>query len=174
MRKDENGKSSSHFHGTSSGWRVVGDLVTHNLHDVVTVGNETDGDGSGKNGELPDGYRSFGGGGISGRPGRVNDSPRTDRVSDIVGTVGERCGTGSQDLDERVSVFDLVRVLFGVGVDSFHPVSFWGSRDTGLSGVDIVMKTVKSTTGDHGWDSLGDDSKIVFLVNGTRTHWVGV
>ena len=66
MRKDENGKSSSHFHGTSSGWGVVGDLVTHDLHDVVTVGDKTDRDGSGQNGELPDGYRSFGGGSISG------------------------------------------------------------------------------------------------------------
>jgi len=71
-------------------------------------------------------------------------------------------------------VFDLVGVLFGVGVDSFHPVSFGGTRNTRLSSVDIVMKTVKSTTGDHGWDSLGDDSKIVSLVNGTGTHWVGV
>lgn len=153
---------------------MVGDLVTHDLHDVVTVGDETDGDGSGKNGELPDGYRSFSGGRISGRPSRVNDSPRTDRVSDIVGTVSEGCGTGSQDLDERVSVFDLVRVLLGVGVDSFHPVSFGGTGDTRLSGVDIVMKTVKSTTGDHGWDPLGEDSEIVLFVDGTGTHWIGV
>jgi len=44
---------------------VVGDFVTHDLHDVVTVGNETDGDGSGKNGELPNRNRQFSGGGIS-------------------------------------------------------------------------------------------------------------
>jgi hypothetical protein len=137
---------------------VVGDLVTHNLHDVVTVGNETDGDGSGKNCELPDRNRSFSGSGISSGPGRVNDSPGTDRVSDIVGTVCEGCGTGSQDLDKRISVFDLVRVLFGVGVNTLHPVSFGGTRDTGLSSVDIVVKTVEGTTGDHGWDSFGDNS----------------
>jgi len=174
LRKDEDGQGGTHFHGTTSGWRVVGDLVTHDLHDVVSVGDETDRDGSGKDSELPDGNGGFSLSGGTGRPSTVDNSPRTDRVSDIVGTVSEGCGTGSEDLDERISVLDLVRVLFGVGVNSFHSVTFGSTRDTRLSGVDIVVETVKSTTSDHGGDSLGEDGQVVLFVNSTGAHRVGV
>lgn len=68
---------------------MVGDLVTHNLHDVVAIGDETKRDGGRENGELPDWDRSLRLGSVASVPGTVDDSPGTDRVTDIIGTVSE-------------------------------------------------------------------------------------
>jgi hypothetical protein len=88
--------------------------------------------------------------------------------------VSERGSASSENLDEGVGVFDFVRVLSGVAVDSFHSVTFGGTGNTRLSGVDIVVKTVESTDSDHGRDSLGENSHVVSLVNSTGAHGVGV
>jgi hypothetical protein len=68
---------------------VVSDLVTHDLHDVVAVCDETKRERGGENSKLPDGDRSRGRRGLASVPGAVDDSPRTDSVTDIVGTVSE-------------------------------------------------------------------------------------
>lgn len=52
---------------------MIGNFVTHDFHDVVTVGAETDGDGEGEDGDLPDGDRGFGLGCVAGGPGAVDD-----------------------------------------------------------------------------------------------------
>ena len=70
------------------------------LHDVVAVKNESEGDSERQNCELPKSDRSLGLSGVTRRPGAVDDSPWTDRVSDIVGTVGERSSAGSENLNE--------------------------------------------------------------------------
>jgi hypothetical protein len=73
---------------TSAG-RVVSDLVTHDLHDVVTVGDETKRQSGRQDSQLPDRNGSLGGGGFAGVPCTVDDSPGTDSVTNIVGTVSE-------------------------------------------------------------------------------------
>lgn len=102
------------------------------LHDVVTVGDKTNGDATRQDSELPNRNRSLGCSGIAGVPGRVDDSPGTDRVANIVGTVGERGGTSGDDLDEGVGVLDFVGVLLGVGIDTLHSLTVRGTGDTGL------------------------------------------
>lgn len=111
LGEDEGGDGGAHLHGRTTGWRVVGELVTHDLHDVVSVGDETDTDGQGHDGDLPRGNILLRLDSLAGLPCSVHTSPDTDGVSDIVGAVSERCGTGSDDLDERVEVLDLVLVL---------------------------------------------------------------
>ena len=174
LREDENGDSGSHLHGTTSGGRVVGDLVTHDLHDVEAVGDETNRDTSGENGDLPDRDGKLGLGGVTGRPGRVDDGPRTDRVSNVVGSVGERGSASGDDLDERVGVLDLVGVLLGVRVDSLHSVTLGGSGNTSLGRVDVVVDTVESADDDHGGESLEEGLDVVPLVDRTISHGVGV
>jgi hypothetical protein len=142
------------------------------LHDVVTVGNETDRDGQGEDGELPDGDRGLGRSGSTSGPGRVDDSPWSDGVSDIIGTVGEGCGTGGENLDEGVGVLDIVGVLGGVVVDALHAVTLRGAFDTRLGGVDVVVETVEGTDDNHGRNTLGDDDHVVQLVGSAGAGWV--
>lgn len=153
---------------------MIGNLVSHDFHNVETVGAQPERNGQGENGELPRLDGEFGGSGITGFPSGVNDSPRSDRVSDIVGTVGERSGTGSDDLDERVRVFDLVGVFFSVRVDLLHSSTFRSTGDTSLRGVNVVVNTVHEPDDDLGGDSLEDGFNVVELVDGTRTSSVGV
>ena len=81
LRKDQDGKSSAHLHGATSTGGVVGDLVTHDLHDVVAIGGQAEGDAESHDSELPDGDGELGGGGVAGGPGGVHDCPRADGVS---------------------------------------------------------------------------------------------
>lgn len=68
-------------------WTVSNTPLT--LHDIVTVSAETERDGKSKDGELPGLDGKLGLGSITSLPSRVNDGPWGNRVSDIVGTVGE-------------------------------------------------------------------------------------
>jgi hypothetical protein len=151
---------------------VVSDLVAHDLHDVVAVGDETKRQGSGQNSELPDGNGSLRLGGATGAPSTVDDGPGTDSVTDIVGTVGERSGTGSENLDEGVCVLDLVGVFLSMAVDTLHTGTFGGSVDTSLSSVNIVVDTVETTDNDHGRDTLKSDDDVLLLVNLTSADLV--
>lgn len=99
-------------------------------------------------------------------------SPWTDRVTDIVGAVCKRGGTGSKNLDKGVGVFSLVGVLGGMSVDTSHTKSVRGAADSGLSGVNIVVDTVKKTSSDHGRKTLSGDLGVGPFVDLTRTHWV--
>lgn len=106
------------------------------LHDVVTVGDETDTNGQSNHSDLPERHRLARLGGGTSAPGSVHTGPDTDSVADIVGTVGERGGTGSDNLDEGVQVFGLVGVLLGVVVDAGHTLAFGSALNTDLS---VVM-----------------------------------
>lgn len=172
LREDEYGDGGTHLHRTSSGGGMVGDLVTHDLHDVVTVSDETDRDGTGQYTDLPERHGELGFGGVTGVPCRVDDGPGSDRVTDIVGTVGERGGTGGKDLDERVGVFDLVGVFLGSVVNPGHSVALGSTVDTGLSGVDVVVQTVKRADDDHGGKTFGEESHVVSLVDRSGSHGV--
>lgn len=174
LRENEHGQSGTHLHGTSSRRRVVGNLVTHDLHNVETVGAQTQRDGKRQDGQLPWLDGELGSGGVSSLPGRVDDGPWSNRVSDIIGTVGKRGGTGGDDLDKRVGMFDLVGILVGIAVNLLHSSTFRGTGDTRLSGVDIIVDTVHETDDDLSRDSLDDGLDIVQLVNGTGTSSVGV
>lgn len=52
---------------------MIRDLVSHNLHDVVAIGDETHRDGSRENGELPDRDRSILGRSLTVHPGMVDN-----------------------------------------------------------------------------------------------------
>lgn len=177
---------------------MVGDLVTHDcstelaksrfpekgevggwiskltFHDVVAVGDETQGNGGRKNSQLPEGHRRLGSSGIAGAPGRVDDSPGTDRVSDIISAVSKRRRAGGKDLHEGVGVFGLVGVLLGVVVDSLHPVTVRGAFNAGLGGVDVVMRAIEQADDDHGRNAACEDLDIVELVDVAWSHGVVV
>lgn len=59
------------------------------LHDVVTVGDETNGNTQSQNGKLPHRDGRLGGDRVASGPGSVDGSPGTDRVTNVVGAVGE-------------------------------------------------------------------------------------
>jgi hypothetical protein len=151
---------------------MVGDLVTHDLHDVVTVCDEAERQGSGENSQLPDGDGSLGLGGVSGGPGRVDDSPGTDSVTDIVGTVSERGSAGSENLDEGVGVLDLVGVLLSVAVDASHAGTLGSSVNTSLGSVNVVVDTVEAANHEHGRDTLEGDEHVLLFVDLTRADLV--
>lgn len=89
LREDEDSDGGTHFHGGSTRWGVVGDLVTHDLHDVVSIGNEPETDSEGHDGDLPERNIGLGGDGLTGGPGTVHTSPDSNSISDIVGSVSE-------------------------------------------------------------------------------------
>lgn len=141
-------------------------------HDVVSVGDETDDEEEGENGDLPQWDRGLGCSGPTGGPYTVQDSPWTDRVSDVVGTVGKRSSASGEDLDERVGVLGLVGVHGRMGVDALHALAVWSTGDTDLSGVDVVMHTVEKTTCDDGRETDDESLEVVEFIDATGTHWV--
>lgn len=143
-------------------------------HDVVTVSDETETDSQGNDSDLPQGHISLSAHSLASRPSRVHGSPDTDSVSDIVSTVRERCGTGGDDLNERVEVLNLVGVLRSMCVDTFHAATFRGSEDTDLSTVDVVRHTVQSSDNDLGRKTDKSCLHVVKLVDGTCTELVVV
>jgi hypothetical protein len=146
---------------------VVSDLVTHDLHDVVAVCDETKRKRGGENSKLPDGDRSRARRSHASVPGAVDNSPRTDSVSDIVGTVSERGSASSENLDERVGVFDLVGILGGVAVDTSHTLTLGGAFNTSLCSVDVVVCAVEDTDNEHGGNTLEGDDHVLLLVDFT-------
>ena len=144
---------------------MVSDLVTHDLHDVVAVGDETKRQGSRKNGKLPHGHGSLRLGSVSGVPSRVDDSPRTNSVTDIVGAVSERSSAGSENLNKRVRVLNLVRILLSVAVDALHTPALRSSVNTSLSSVDVVVDTVKAANNEHGGNALESNEHVLPLID---------
>ena len=116
--------------------------------------------------------RKLGSGGVPRLPGRVDDGPRGDRVSNIVGAVSERGGTSGENLDEGVRVLDLVRVFLGIAVHPVHAVTLGGSGDTRLSRVNVVVETVQETGDDHGREALGQGLDVVNFVDRAGAHRV--
>lgn len=151
---------------------MVGDLVTHNLHDVVTIGNETERQGGRENSKLPNWHWRFGCGGRARIPCSVDDSPGADSVTNIVGTVSEGGSAGGENLDERVGVLDLVGVLGSMAINTLHTLALRSTVNTSLGGVDIVVDTVESTDNDHGRDALEGDDHVVLLVDLTALNLV--
>ena len=144
------------------------------LHDVVAVGDEADADDGGGSTQLPERDFGLGGTGASGGPSSVHASPDTDGVADIVGTVGERSSAGSDDLDVRVEMLNLVGVLGGVAVDALHAAAFGGVVDADLGSVDVIVGTVEEGNNDLGGDALEEGDKVVDLVEGASAELVTV
>lgn len=172
---------------------MVGDLVAHDAHDVVTVlqkrsvyldlkaynkekthQTETGRHGKSEDSELPKRDGSGFRGSRTSVPCAVDDSPRTDRVTDVVGAMSKRCGTGGDDLDERVGVLDLVGVLLGMSVDSLHALTFRSTLNTVLSSMNVVVDTVKSTDCDLGRQTGESTLDVVEFVELTSAHGVVV
>ena len=151
---------------------MVGDLVTHDLHDVVSISDETKADGQGNNSNLPQLDGDLGLAGLAGAPGRVHGGPDTDSVTDIVGTVGERGSAGSDDLDKAVEMLDFIGVLCGVGVDTVHATSLRSSENTDLGLVDVVVYTVEHSDDSHGWEADTHGLEVVEFVDGAGAHGV--
>lgn len=144
------------------------------LHDVVTIGDETDADHSGDNTNLP--QRNLGlllGRSASG-PSSVHTSPDTDSVTDIVGTVSERSSASSDDLNERVQVLNLVGVLGSMLVDAGHTATFGSGLNTHLGSMNVVVSTVEESDDDLGGNTLENGDQVVSLVDRTGTNGVGV
>lgn len=139
------------------------------LHDVVTVGDETEADGQGHDGDLPELDGGLGLVGLAGRPGLVHGTPDTDRVTDIVGAVSEGGSAGGDDLDEGVQVLDLVGVLGGVAVDAVHAGALRGSHDTDLGLVDIVVDTVEGDDDGDGGEADQEGLEVVEFIDRTGT-----
>lgn len=142
------------------------------LHDVVTICNESDTDGEGHHCDLPRGDAFLRLDRRTGRPGSVHGSPNTNSVTNIVGTVSERCSAGGNNLDERVKVFDLVGVAGSMSVNTGHTLSLRSTENTKLSLVDVVVKTIQEADNDTSGDTLQDCLHVVDLVDGTGTHLV--
>lgn len=151
---------------------MVCDLVTHDLHDVVAVGDETDGDDSGQDSELPDRHGGLGASCLAGLPCGVDDGPRADSVADIVGAVGEGGGAGGEDLDEGVRVLDFVAVFLCRTVHTSHADAFGSSIDAGLGRVNVVVGAVEESDGDHGGDAHEGDFHVLELVDLTSAERV--
>lgn len=172
LREDQDGNGSAQLHRGASRRAVVSDLVTHDTHDVVSVGHETHHEDQCKNSDLPQRDGLLGLRGVAGVPGTVDDRPRSHCVSNIVGAVGKGGGASGDELDERVGVLDFVRVLGRVGVHSLHSVALWGALETGLCCVDVVVHSVESCDDKHSRHSLQHALHVVGLVNGTWSHGV--
>ncbi|KAK6833440.1 hypothetical protein PG987_008134 [Apiospora arundinis] len=172
LREDENGDGGTHFHGAASAGGVEVWDVELTLHDVVTIGAETDRDPESEHSKLPDGDAGSLVGSLAGGPGVVDDSPGADRVTDIVGTVSERGSAGSEDLDEGVGVLDLVGVLLGGVVDTLHTDAIGSAGNTGLGGVDVVVETVEESGGNLGREALAGSHEVLLLVDLAGSHGV--
>ena len=151
---------------------MISDLVTHDLHNVVAVSDETERECSREDGELPDGYGCLGLRGFACVPRAVDDGPGTDGVSDVVGAVGEGGGAGGEDLDEGVGVLDFVGVFLCVAVDTLHAAAFGCAVDTSLRGVDVVVYSVEGADDEHGGDTLQGDEHVLLLVDLARLDLV--
>lgn len=141
MRGEEDGDRGAELHGETTGRRVHGQSVTEDGHDVVAVSGQADDDHTSTKGEHPSWRRRIRGGGPTSVPNLVDGGKRSDGVGDIVGTVGERGGTGGHDLKEGVQVLGLVGVLVRSLVHSLQPLSHLIGA-TGLHGVDVDTRTV--------------------------------
>jgi len=144
------------------------------LHDVVSVSDETNADRSSDNTNLPERNLGLLLGGSASRPSSVHTSPDTNSVTNIVGTVSERSSAGSNDLDKRVQVLNLVGVLGGMLVDTLHTATLRCSLDTHLGSVDVVVSTVEESDNDLSGDTLDDGDQVVSLVDRSGTDGVGV
>jgi hypothetical protein len=151
---------------------VIGDLVAHDLHNVVAVGDKTKRQSCREDGKLPDGNRRFGLGGFTCVPGAVDDGPGSNGVTDIVGTVSKRGSASSENLNKRVCVLDLVRVLLGMAVDTLHTCTFGSTVDTGLSSVDVVVDAIESTDHDLSRNALQCDDHVLLLIDFARLDLV--
>lgn len=172
LRKDQHRDRRSHLHGAPSTRRMVCDLVAHDLHDVIPIRDQAHRNREGEHSDLPERHRRLGFGDIAGLPGRVDDSPGSDRVAYVVGTVGEGCSAGRQDLDKGVGVFDFIGVFLCVGVHALHASAFGSAGDAGLGGVDVVVDTVEEAGNDHGGEALEDGPDVVELVELAGAHGV--
>ncbi len=117
--------------------------VERTFHDVVTIRDEANADGEGNHRNLPQGNRRLSRRGGRSRPGRIHDRPDTDRVADVVGTVGKGRRAGRDDLDEGIQIFRLVGVLGRVRVDAVHAMTFGSAQHTDLGLVDVVVHAVE-------------------------------
>lgn len=151
---------------------MVSELVTHDSHDVVTVEDESSNEDQGDDGNLPEWDGELGCSSVTGVPGAVDDGPRRDGVSDVVGAVSEGGCAGSDQLDEGVGVLDLVGVLCSVRVDLLHTCALWGTLKASLGSVDVVVHTVEGTGDKHGGHTLAENLDVMKLVNSTRAHLV--
>jgi hypothetical protein len=150
--------SGSELHGESTGGRLESQTVTKVAHDVVSVSPETNDDTSSSVTENPDGDGRLLGD-VAGVPDEVDGGERTDSVGDIVGSVGERRGGSSQDLEERVQVLSLVVEVSSTSVH-VNNVSGKTRSSTGLLGNDVLVDSVHEGLP----DSLG---KVLGQVPGT-------
>jgi hypothetical protein len=141
-------------------------------HNVVAVSDETEADGQGDDSDLPQRHVSLSTDGLTSRPSGVHGSPDTDSVADIVGTVSEGCGTGCDNLDERVKILNFVGVLGSMLVDACHAATLRSSENTDLSAVDVVRHTVQSTDDDLSRKANDSSFEVVTLVDGASAKLV--
>ena len=123
------------------------------LHDIIPISQQTNRNSSRQNSKLPQRNRRLGLGRITSRPSRVNDSPRTNRVTNIIGAMGKRSSASGENLNKRVGMLDLVGILLGVGIHAGHALAVRGASDAGLRGVDVVVHAVEGAADNHGGDT---------------------
>jgi hypothetical protein len=90
----------------------------------------------------------------AGLPDLVDGGIRSDGVGDVVGTVGERGGTGSHDLNKSKQVLGLVVVVRNVGVDG-RKISSENGLLLGLHVDDVLVDTAEEEPLDIPEQNLG-------------------
>jgi hypothetical protein len=83
LGSENDGDGGSELHRETTGGRVEGDLVTEDLHDVVTVRGETDDDHDTSVGENPDGDGRLAARDLAGTPDMVDYCKRPNSVRDV-------------------------------------------------------------------------------------------
>ena len=84
------------------------------------------------------------------------------------------CSASSDDLDKGVKIFDLVGVFWCMSVDRVHSSTFWSTKNTNLSPVNIVVSTVEKSNDWISWKSEQESFEIVSFVDGTGTKSISV
>lgn len=110
MRGENDGDGSGQFHAETTGWRVEGDAVTEDCHDVVTVGSETKDEHTTTESESPDVNLGAGTRDSTGGPGVVDDGEGTNGIGNVVGTMSEGGNTGGHNLHEGIKMLGAVRI----------------------------------------------------------------
>lgn len=155
LRAGQNSEGGTEGEREPSGGRDEADVVTQGGHNSVTVGEKTDIDSNSSVGKDPGGD-----GGFSSHvdhavlPNVVDGGQGADGVGDIVGSVGKRRETGSENLEGTEELLGLGVVAGGLVVEVF---------DFLRVGVDILVQTVEGLL----LESLEKSQRLVF--QGSKT-----
>ena len=165
----DDGDGSTEFHRETTGRRLEGQAVAQILHDVISIGPETDDDTRATKSKNPCRNSSLAAFNAAVAPDFVDGGIGADGIGDVVGTMSERCGGGSHDLEEGEHVLDLVVKVGGtsVGILKITRESILPPLQVDDIFVDTAQKRVlnppeEDGSGHEGTFGLGANNRLVF------------